>query len=340
MGLFMQYLNNKLLIWGGGTTTAVRIQWLKKNYNVVAIVLNDEYLPEEVCGVKTIRKDDVGKYEFDYVLLSTILEETENLRFEIKERGITEDKILRIKDVTVDEEGIDVYAEEIVIHQIEVLKEIINATDEDISNYEWMLEKVQKYGIFPFGYDWCSDENTYYVLYGLQQIPEEFAAFCASIGQLKIETAMEIGVYRGRSSFFLSAILGRNNPELKYYMVDLVDRLEEFDRYKKVLPWLYKCIPSDSQKHKGEEYDFVFIDADHSYDNSIMDYNNVGQYAKKMVVFHDIFAHEYDNENGGTVRMWKEVVERTNECEHRVYSKYPDKWMGIGVVIKNEGCNR
>lgn len=30
---------------------------------------------------------------------------------------------------------------------------------------------------------------------------------------------------------------------------------------------------------------------------------------KEITVFHDIYAHEYDKLNGGTVRLWKEVCE-------------------------------
>jgi len=50
--------------------------------------------------------------------------------------------------------------------------------------------------------------------------------------------------------------------------------------------------------------------------------------------FHDVYAHEYDDENGGTVRMWQEVMQREQGNECRVFSKYPDRWMGIGCVRK------
>lgn len=329
----MRYRGKKLIIWGGGTTTAVRIQWLKKNYIVVAIVTNDDALPSDVCGINTIKKEDLYNFQFDYVLISALQEESDSILRDIEERGISKDLILTIKDVTENEDGVDVYAEDIVAQQIEVLADILNATDEQIVSYDWMLEKVRRFGIFPFGYAWCSDEKTNYVLYGLQQIPEEFAAFCVSISQMEIRTAMEIGVYRGRSSYFISAILGRKNSTLTYYMVDVVDRQENFERYKQILPWLKKSIPSTSEEHKGENYDFVFIDADHTYEKAIADYYNIGQYAKVIAVFHDIYSHEYDCENGGTVRMWREILENTQEKQHSIFSVCPDRCMGIGVVF-------
>ena len=63
------------------------------------------------------------------------------------------------------------------------------------------------------------------------------------------------------------------------------------------------------------------------------DYLNVGQYAKKMVCFHDIYAHEYDSQKGGTVRTWEEVCTMTPGLPKMVFSQFPNRWMGIGVVI-------
>ena len=94
------------------------------------------------------------------------------------------------------------------------------------------------------------------------------------------------------------------------------------------------CALPISDDYKGESYDFVFIDADHSYDAAMRDYLNVGQYAGKLTVFHDIYAHEYDECNGGTVRMWKEVCELNSGKEKKIFSIYPDQWMGIGCLVQ------
>ncbi len=61
------------------------------------------------------------------------------------------------------------------------------------------------------------------------------------------------------------------------------------------------------------------------------DWSNVGQYAK-MTVFHDIYAHEYDEFDGGCVRGWREIREMTKDRKQKEFTKFPDKWMGIGVV--------
>ena len=219
--------------------------------------------------------------------------------------------------------------------QLRVIRDLLSASDERVADYGWMYDKVVEYGIFCFNPNhWIeASEKVNWAVYGLQQVPEEFAAFCAKISTLTIGTAAEVGVYRGRSAFFICAVLARKDPDLRYKMIDLFDRIDDFELFAKVLPQLEKCIPSSSDDYKGQEFDFVFIDADHSYDASILDYNNMGQQAKVRTCFHDIYAHEDDHENGGTVRTWLEVMERTEDKGHWIFSKYPEQWMGIGCVV-------
>ena len=133
----------------------------------------------------------------------------------------------------------------------------------------------------------------------------------------------------------MCAVLARRNRKMTYRLADLCDRIDDFEKFRAKLPQLEKCIPSCSADYKGDCYDFVFIDADHSYDAVMADYYNVGRNARVITAFHDVYAHEYDGENGGTVRAWNEVLAGTENCGHKVFSKYPDKWMGIGVVAWN-----
>jgi hypothetical protein len=116
-------------------------------------------------------------------------------------------------------------------------------------------------------------------------------------------------------------------------MVDINDQLDNFEVFSQIVPCVKK-IPATSDDFKGQKFDFVFIDGDHSYDGSMQDFLNVGQYTNKIVCFHDIYAHEYDNLNGGTTRTWNEVSNLDNFSK-LTFSQFPDQWMGIGVCIKN-----
>ena len=106
--------------------------------------------------------------------------------------------------------------------------------------------------------------------------------------------------------------------------------MDSYDKFHKVLLMMNKQIPATSEICKGEHFDFVFIDEDHSYDGVITDWNNVGKTANKIIAFHDIYAHEYDSENGEIVQAWEEVKVSATNCRHIIFSKYENQWMGIG----------
>lgn len=114
-------------------------------------------------------------------------------------------------------------------------------------------------------------------------------------------------------------------------MVDIEDKLVHYEEISALIPSLEKCIPHTSYDFAGEAYDFCFIDGDHSYQGMMTDWNNLGQHAG-ITVFHDIYAHEYDEYDGGTVRGWQEIREFTKDRAQTEFTRFPDKWMGIGVV--------
>lgn len=89
-------------------------------------------------------------------------------------------------------------------------------------------------------------------------------------------TAIEIGVFRGRSLYLMCALFVRKNPDLQHVLVDIKDNLKEYDRFKEILPWLDKRIPSTSENYREPRFDFVLIDADHSYSALYWDYLNYG----------------------------------------------------------------
>ncbi|GEM_PF-2543900 len=223
--------------------------------------------------------------------------------------------------------------------QIAVLKRILSASDSQIHNRQFMLDAIKEYGVTPLAWLRELDDKTYYTENGMIQVPGEFASLCLLLADIQVESAIEIGVYRGRSSYFMCAMLYKNNPHLRYDMVDICDNLDGYEEFRRILPCLNKCIPSTSGDFAKKSYDFVFIDADHGYEGAMRDYLNLGRYAKKIVCFHDIFAHEYDSCNGGIVRCWEEVGALTSNRAKMVFSQFPNRWMGIGVVINENSSS-
>lgn len=222
-------------------------------------------------------------------------------------------------------------------NRLDVLKSLVDASDSEIHDREWLRGKLFDYGFFPFfklakepqsGVSWST--------LGILQVPDEFVEFCLWLSEQRVDTAIEIGVAGGSSSYIMAAILSRNNKNLVYHMVDICDALEDFEQVSELIPALKKDIPMTSDDFANMEFDFCFIDADHSYDGMMNDWKNVGQFAGKYTVFHDIFGHEYDHLNGGTVRGWQKIKESVGTEKIREISSYYDRWMGIGIV-ENDG---
>lgn len=214
---------------------------------------------------------------------------------------------------------------------------ILNSTDQEFESRKFFMDRFAEFGI---AYnDWSllsrylnwKNNNSF----GLLQIPSEFVDFAMFLSKKNIKTAVEVGVFRGASSYFLAAVLKRAQPEFVYDLIDIEDQLVEWEKFAAILP-LRKHIPSTSFDHSRKEFDFVFIDGDHSYDGVLKDYLNLGRYARRCVAFHDIHGHEYDHLGGGTTRFWREFKE-SNSMEMAIleFSHSPTPWMGIGLGIRD-----
>mgnify|MGYP003319963249 CR=1 FL=1 len=334
----------KVIVWGTGNTYRINLSWIKRQeelgkIEIIALVNKSEERIHD--GYNVIRSNDIACLEFDLIIVCAEGQMAADIYNEIELLGIDSDRVCCIEDYIISTNAeVAKLHNDIVDRQINVIKEILMAEDYQIRDEKWMRERICEYGVYPFedmrnltsiiGSE-AADKG-----WGVLQIPEEFAGFLCKISELEIETAAEVGVFKGRSSYLMCAVLSRTGKLKDYLCIDIYDNLDCFDRFASVLPALKKKIPSTSIEYIGCAFDFVFIDADHSYDGSIDDYNNIGKYAKKITAFHDIYGHEYDHLNGGTVRTWREVMDDTPGKKHIVFSKYPDEWMGIGAVIWDE----
>lgn len=323
----------KVLIWGTGNVYKQSQDILKEleeagEISILALINKNAMQVDEK---RTILASEIKNLVYDEILVTAAGEALVSIKKDAEELGITADKIIAVDEFLATSEIYGRKYKECVSRQAEVLAEILTATDEQVRSYDWMKKQICRYGLYPFRTN--ANEQIIWTRWGILQTLDEFTRYCLFLAELKVENAIEVGVYKGRSSYFMCALLTRNNPKIKYVLVDIYDGLDSYEEYHKVLPNMVKRIPSTSDDYIGEKYDFVFIDADHSYDGSFKDYLNIGRYAGKVTVFHDIYGHEYDKLNGGVGRTWQEVKALTPNAEHKVFSTYPEEWMGIGCVL-------
>ena len=331
----------KIILYGAGETfNCYRKLFLElqgeKKFKIIGI--SDRKLQGSLfCGFPVISLNEIKSLDFDYVVITAEDSAANSISNDLFKANIPKSKIVSLYSYAPIEEKLNEIDRKQLSVQLNIISKLLTASDDEVGNFEWMRNIVGQYGIYP----WRSEDmdgtgNVVGTRAGMIQRPNEFAKYCVYLSKWKVNNAIEIGVYRGKSSYFMCALLARKNPNLIYELVDIVDGLSNYEDFHKLLPQMKKKIPSTSDDYVGKVYDFVFIDADHSYDGSFRDYMNLGRYAQKLTVFHDIYAHEYDHQNGGCVRTWKEVVNNTPEYEHHIFSEYPGQWMGIGVIEYNK----
>ena len=159
---------------------------------------------------------------------------------------------------------------------------------------------------------------------GIFQTPKQIADAVLELLKYDINTYAEIGIFKGGTHILIDNLLKLKNPDLKSIGIDIQDdRLTE-----DIKPYINLNIGTSSD-FKGQAFDLVFIDADHSYEGISTDYYNLGRYAK-MVMFHDI----NDDRCPGVVKFWNEIKEGKKYKEFK-YQTNNENVHGIGILFNN-----
>jgi dTDP-4-amino-4,6-dideoxygalactose transaminase len=219
---------------------------------------------------------------------------------------------------------------------LKVVEQILNCSDIELNNRGFLLEKFLDYGIPLMDSDIFSAFSSAMNKsgFGPIQLPTEFIDFLRRLIPLKITTAAEVGSFRGGSAYFMEAVMQRVKKDFTLTIIDPVYNLIGFDRFQSKLNIINK-IPSTSEDFKGEIFDLVFIDGAHDFNGVMKDFENIGKFAAKAVAFHDIHGHEFDDQDGGTVKAWGAIKEQLRlSCEICEYAHSVERSLGIGLAIR------
>lgn len=177
--------------------------------------------------------------------------------------------------------------------------------------------------------------DTSFNKYKIQQIKDEWLWLIKhDIFKNNNLNILEIGCYDGGSTYFLSRFAKNmvtidNNDPCRFSVDDIKhESLENYD-----------YIAGDSHDNRMVQYfkkynwDFVFIDGDHSYEGVKADFYNILPFLKKHtpVAFHDIVISDFHHTHGCYVgEFWRDLKnENKMKCEE--YSIDPN-WGGIGLL--------
>jgi predicted O-methyltransferase YrrM len=143
---------------------------------------------------------------------------------------------------------------------------------------------------------------------------------------------LEIGAYDGGSSYFLSEFadnmitMDNHNP-CRFNTNDM----RAFD-------YLYvggdSHHPKQTELFSKHEWDFAFIDGDHSYEGVKADFYNLLPHLKKgtPVAFHDIAISDFHHQHGCYVgEFWRYLKKEYNATRFDECQTDPT-WGGIGLV--------
>ena len=168
---------------------------------------------------------------------------------------------------------------------------------------------------------------------GVIQLPREFARWLMLAATHRPVRYLEIGCFNGATATLATAYLQRFNPAFEAVTIDLWPAFLFYNEVRGLLPLRYE-VGKTSFDFRGEKFDAVFIDGDHSFDWGWADYDNVGRPAA-VCGFHDVNNGPYrELPLGGICGVWERVqrdeggagVEFTEIFEH------PSRAiMGIGV---------
>lgn len=216
------------------------------------------------------------------------------------------------------------------------VRNLIRCLDVDsLKNPEVVANLVRAFGIVAWGPQTSGPEKQFINSdnVGIAQTPDQIAKALVYLSQFKINSFCEIGVYHGGNFLFCSEYLRRFNPDIQCFGIDPTNYLDADIRevIEKEVWLIFKSITSEDIK--GNEFDFVFIDADHVTPWPEKDYENVGQHAK-ICGFHDLqdpgwpdVAAFWETLKGNKKKVMVEFLDDLSGCNTH----------GIGIIHDKEG---
>lgn len=175
-----------------------------------------------------------------------------------------------------------------------------------------------------------------------QQVPSELKFFLDFLVERDVKSILSIGCLQGGLEFQIAKHYFELGKQCFIIGLDwmlhkeMLTTLEVVTRrFPRVCLNYIRC---DTQRKNNVcvlgEFDFVFVDADHSYKGCKNDYELALRHTRKYIGFHDLKDTDYYEKNKidcGVQQVWKEIKD-----QYKTYESCDPacEWGGIGILEK------
>ena len=170
----------------------------------------------------------------------------------------------------------------------------------------------------------------------LEQKPEEFAWWLRLLLTHNVNRLLTIGAMYGGVEWHIARVFSEHNRRIDITAIDVCDRKElreAFDDARTRFGQSLDLIVGNSgsmqtRQQLAENYDAVFIDADHRYFACRRDFLLAKSLSPRLIGIHDIADSDWHAGARCCVsRLWAELAQ-----EHQTEEHASGEWGGIGVV--------
>ncbi len=178
----------------------------------------------------------------------------------------------------------------------------------------------------------------------MEQIPEEIWPFAEWLWNRRPHNVLEIGVRHGGTSALWHGLctgrvvgidwegqdgLGKDTRKLHTELIRTYPRFESIIGDS-------KSVYTIKEADKGESYDFIFIDGDHSYEGVAADFINYRPLLSPggCIAFHDIVDTPTTRGAGqGVFKFWSEIKSHRLRPVNWEEFCVNGEWGGIGAIV-------